>query len=233
MEPVEIDLQVIMQNIRQVMAGGANGSDNNNGGSSAVAMEVNAGRDGRHLSHLIEQLSSEKKKHQLAEKLQFATQLMVDSQQRHGKSIINRYKAALLLDRKREQTHFELAKYYEYLYREYTGSNGQGATTGGLPQGGHFHSSSSVIGSSSSVASNGDGSEQKTHAYESMQRAVAKYGDSVKLGSKFVLEAIPRMLTLWLSVTSLQEKQSSQGSNYSQISSLTSEHLLVFIQKFI
>ena len=187
MEPVEIDLQIIMQNLKATVNG------------PGVTSSSSGGRDGRHVFHLVQQLSSDKKRQQLAEKLQFATRMMIESQQRHGKSIINRYKAALLLSRKWEQAHFELAKYYEYLYHEYNNNS-----TSALP-GSSTSSSGSVVVSSNSEY------EQKMHAYDSLQKAIIKYGDSIKLGSKFVLESIPRMLTLWLSFTSLQDQQSTAG----------------------
>ena len=173
---------------------------NGPGTSSTTSSVGGGGRDGRHVFHLVQQLSSDKKRQQLAEKLQFATQMMIESQQRHGKSIINRYKATLLLSRKWEQAHFELAKYYEYLYHEYH-NNGAGAA--GV-------SSTSSTTSAGSVGISNSEYEQKMHAYDSLLKAVIKYGDSIKLGSKFVLESIPRMLTLWLSFTSLQDPQSTQ-----------------------
>lgn len=197
LEPVEIDLQIIMQNLKATV--------NGPGTSSTTSSVVSGGRDGRHVSHLVQQLSSDKKRQQLAEKLQFATQMMIESQQRHGKSIINRYKATLLLSRKWEQAHFELAKYYEYLYHEYH-NNGAGAA--------RVSSTSSSTNSAGNVGTSNSEYEQKMHAYDSLQKAIIKYGDSIKLGSKFVLESIPRMLTLWLSFTSLQDPQSTQCKQF-------------------
>lgn len=183
-----------MQNLKATVSGpGTSSTTSSSGGGGG------GGRDGRHVSQLVQQLSSDKKRQQLAEKLQFATQMMIESQQRHGKSIINRYKATLLLSRKWEQAHFELAKYYEYLYHEYH-NNGAGAA----------HGVSSTATSTGSAVSSNSEYEQKMHAYDSLQKAIIKYGDSIKLGSKFVLESIPRMLTLWLSFTSLQDPQSTQ-----------------------
>ena len=72
-----------------------------------------------------EQLRSLEAKTELAERLQLATHLMVDSHQKHGRVIADRYRAIIALNENREQAYFDSARYYEYLFNESINSNSE------------------------------------------------------------------------------------------------------------
>ncbi len=63
-------------------------------------------------------LDSEEKRHRLAERIQLATQLMVDSKQKQGKGIVDRCLVVIALNKTWEQAYFDCARYYEFLYHD-------------------------------------------------------------------------------------------------------------------
>eukprot|EP01034_Spumella_vulgaris_P021660 gene21660-27701_t len=124
-------------------------------------------------------MDSEEKRHRLAERIQLATQLMVDSQQKQGKGIVERYQVVIALNKNSEQAFFDCARYNEFLYHDARSKE------------------SSVLAD-----------EKLTYKY--MELALTMYCNSLRTGSKFAMQLLPRMLTLWLAFTSLTE--SAEGA---------------------
>jgi hypothetical protein len=168
---------------------------------------------------------------QLAEKILLATQIVTESKQKHGKSVVNRYKCAIdLKDGSWDQAHYAFARYHDDSYTSMA---------------------SMIVESNhrpSSAGSNGSQSSSRDHHYsnelakaKSLLYACEQYLKCVAASSTYILQALPRLLTLWLSFTSNLDammtaqatanpitnrptvKTSSAGSSTSSSSKLTEQ----------
>lgn len=148
-------------------------------------------------------LDTEEKRHRLAAKIQFATELMILSRQKHGRSILDRYKCITALNRHWEKAYYDFGRYYETLYTEMKNNEDAVSDTN------RVFSGTSRSGRSQSVAE-----ERVNVSYEYLKKAVERYGLCLKIGSKMTTQALTRMLTLWLTFCSLEE-----GIDSSQLSS--------------
>ena len=144
-------------------------------------------------------LATAEKRERFAEKLLLATQLMVESKTKHGTVIIGRFKLVTELKQRWDKAHFELARYYEDLYHNARAKEEQAIrqySSGGSSQ-------SPRAGSRGGALPAGDKDEPLSFSY--VMNAVYQYNKCINYGSGYdlVVRALPRMMTLWLSFTSL------------------------------
>ncbi len=137
-------------------------------------------------SGLPSNLDDEDKRRRLAERIQLATHLMVDSQQKHGKAIVDRYLLVIALNRKWEQAYFDCGRYFEFLFHD---ARGKEAAAGTAP--------SSAKGSAATA--------DESHAFQYLEQALQMYCSCLRAGPKLAMQVLPRMLTLWLSFAMLQD----------------------------
>jgi serine/threonine-protein kinase ATR len=167
----------------------------------------------------VSTINTLEKRIQLSEKIHLATQLMVESHIKHGRSILDRYNCVVCLNNSWENGYFDFAKYYEYLYYDALNKEASNA-------------------SNSSITTNQKGQKQvinnnqeEKKSYEYIKNAIGKYCLALKFGSQHIMQSLPKLLTLWLSFTSLQEsplentivsnrKQRNLNDNSNEISTL-------------
>lgn len=128
-----------------------------------------------------------------------AAKLMVESRVRHGLAITDRFKLATMLLKDKEPAHFELARYYEELFRI------EGASLG--------MKSNSSVGSAADLedlASKVTGNFLKNATY-----AVDHFVTSIASGRNHLMESLPKLITLWLYMTSLPVPRSVINSQAS------------------
>lgn len=132
---------------------------------------------------------TEEKFHLFAQKLLLSAKLMSTSHIRHGKPIIERYKLALDLHPKWEEAAFELGQYYhtllDLLRKELVAQR----------------KSSLPSASASADQHNGDVYDDKYLGY--CYNALEAYLKTVSFGNKHLMQALPRLLTLWFSITGI------------------------------
>lgn len=124
---------------------------------------------------------SNPKFHLLAQRLLLSAKLMSTSHTRHGKSIIERYKLAMELHPKWEEAAFELGQYYHTLrdiLRLETARNGTSNET--------------------SLSENLD-EKYLNYAINELD----SYLKTVIFGTKHIMQALSKLLTLWFSITGL------------------------------
>jgi len=189
LEPVQLDLPLI----RAALAAAAlhRSSSSSTSGSTSSSSGKSSG------STLPAFLDSQHKRHLLSERIQLATQLMIDGRTQQGDGIISRYETVIALNSRWPQAYFDLARYYEFLYQDV-----QSRQKADL----HELSRQSLKKSSHS---NADAVEQLRGDTQMMfgyfRKAVERYSACITVGVEFVMQALPRMLSLWLSFTSLQD----------------------------
>jgi serine/threonine-protein kinase ATR len=131
---------------------------------------------------------TEEKFHLFAQKLLLSAKLMSTSHSRHGKPIIERYKLALELHPKWEEAAFELGQYYhtllDLLRKELVAQR-----------------TSSIPSSSSADQHNTEVYDEKYLSYS--LSALEAYLKTVAFGNKHLMQALPRLLTLWFSITGI------------------------------
>eukprot|EP00605_Chrysophyceae_sp_TOSAG23-4_P002524 GSChrysophyteH1.ASY1.ANO1.2789.1 assembled CDS len=126
-----------------------------------------------------------------SERLYLATQLMVESKVKQGSAIIDRYKCIIEIRPKWPKAHFELAKYYEYLY--HTSKAKETADNDAV-----------TLGNTMSPRS---GHNWLLMAVVSYIKAISwSQNDSDLQYQGIIIQALPRMLTLFLSFTQLRER---------------------------
>jgi len=141
------------------------------------------------------ELANRESRLQFAERLQLATKLMVDSRQKHGKVIQDRYKCVIkLLDKdtadRRQSPCYELGRYLEYQYHEAMKSKDSAAS----------NKQKDKTGKSATF--------DEANAYGFLNNAIRQYGQCLVFGAQaptYITQALPRMLTLWFSFTSLRD----------------------------
>jgi hypothetical protein len=100
--------------------------------------------------------------------------------------LADRYKVALALHKNWEAAVFELGQYYSVMAKHHKDD---------LPSGSFFHKI-----------------EAAELAYITTSvRAVESYIQSVRYGHEHLMQALPKLLTIWFSVTSLTVKSESTG----------------------
>jgi hypothetical protein len=120
---------------------------------------------------------------------------MVDSRQKHGKVIQDRYKCVIkLLDKdtadRRQSPCYELGRYLEYQYHE--GMKSKDSATSNKQK--------DKTGKSATF--------DEANAYGFLNNAIRQYGQCLVFGAQaptYITQALPRMLTLWFSFTSLRD----------------------------
>jgi len=151
-------------------------------------------------------LSSQERIDNFVEKLFLATQLMVHSKTNQGVTIIDRYKCIIDLRSRSPNAYFELARYYEYLY--HAAKSKEAADNAGTSS--NISSNASVVSSRSSGARNSDDYDFKSHnwvilAIQVYLKAVYYCQPADTSHQSIVVQALPRMLTLFMSFTALRE----------------------------
>lgn len=155
-------------------------------------------------------LETEQKRRIFAERIRLATQLMVDSKQKQGASIINRYRSVIALHSEWPQAHFDLAKYHEFLYHDAKTKQVQTlldlqALVEISPPG------AAAVVSSTRTPPNLLLLRQQQYNSESqamcghLLQSLEMYGKCLVLSSELAMQVLPRMLTLWLTFTALQD----------------------------
>ena len=159
------------------------------------------------------------RRRQFAERLHLATQLMVESKQKHGRVIIERYTLVLhLLQTNKECVYYELGRYYESLYtdaqekrslHDNNNNNKSTTTTGGQ---------NSTSRNNNNNTNNNNTNSSVAVSFEDSSRyitkAISHYITCLQSNqSTMITQALPRMLTLWFSFTATSTSTtSSTGS---------------------
>lgn len=196
LEPVEVDLTAIEKALLILQAGASI--------PSSRSKKVPA------------YLETEQKRRVLAERIHLATQLMVDSKQKQGNSIVHRYKTVISLHPQWPQAHFDLAKYHEFLYHD--AKTKQVQTIQDLQTLHEMHPGALTIPSTSLPSVTNPARtpplsllqlKQQQYNQESqvlcthVEQALEAYGKCLVLGAELAMQVLPRMLTLWLAFTTL------------------------------
>ena len=153
-------------------------------------------------------LESEAKRRILAERISLATQLMVDSKQKQGVSIVNRYRTVIALHPQWPAAHFDLAKYHEFLYHD--AKLKQVQTVLDLQALAELGGAVSVTTTTRTPPTLLQQRQLQYHnectvMCNHLLQALEMYGRCVVLGSELAMQVLPRMLTLWLTFTALQD----------------------------
>jgi serine/threonine-protein kinase ATR len=137
--------------------------------------------------------SSEKIREQcdLANQVLLATKWMVESRQKLGKIIVERFKVVVELRPHWEEAYFEFGRYLEYLYhearsREQASNDAQLQSRQGKPK---------AAMSSKSLPM--DESHQQANVY--LLQVIELYAKAALSGTEHITGWLPRMLTLWFS----------------------------------
>ena len=147
------------------------------------------------------ELNNKESRLQFANRMMLATKLMVDSRQKHGKVIQDRYRCVIKLYDKenndqRQSPLYELGRYLEYQYHE----------------------------AMKSKDSNSKQKEKKTASFDEsttynyLLNAIKNYGQCLIFGNQnptYITQALPRMLTLWFSFTAFRD--SNNNSNEKKV----------------
>ena len=149
-----------------------------------------------------------------SERLFLATQLMVESKTKQGAAILERYKCIIDLRSRWPSSYFEFARYYEYLYhaaRAKEIADHSSVTSINNGSSGRHVSSATSTRSTGSRGGNDDSYEFKSHLY--LLYAVLNYMKAIYYGQSeettylsMITQALPRMLTLFLSFTQIREE---------------------------
>jgi len=155
---------------------------------------------------LPEFLSSQDRVDNFVEKLFLATQLMVHSKTNQGITIIDRYKCIIDLRSRSPNAYFELARYYEYLYHAAKSKEAADNAGASMP----VSSNASVASSRSFGARSNDDYDFKSHnwvilAIQAYLKAVYYCQPAEASHQSIVVQALPRMLTLFMSFTALRD----------------------------
>ena len=157
------------------------------------------------------------RRRQFAERLHLATQLMVESKQKHGRVIIERYTLVLhLLQTNKECVYYELGRYYESLYTDaqekrslHDNNNKSTTTTGG-------QNSTSRSNNNNNTNNNNSNSSVAVSFEDSSRyitKAISHYITCLQSNqSTMITQALPRMLTLWFSFTATSTSTSTTSS---------------------
>ena len=167
-------------------------------------------------------LATEERRHLLAERIHLATQLMVESKQKQGSGIIDRYKIVISLNKYWGQAYFDLARYYEFLYHDckekmeqhmrqassdaradavaIAGGVGTGAG-GGNPRGGAAVAGRGGGGNGGQGGNDSAGLNNDPSLYAYILKALDKYVMCLVAEPALAMQVLPRMLTLWLAFT--------------------------------
>lgn len=137
-------------------------------------------------------LDTEQKRLEFSSRLFLATIYMVDSSQNVGRGIIERFKCCIDLEKKNDKAHFELARYFEFLY-----SQKDDVVIG------------SVAGLSNSPRQGSVVSDDSSFGY--IMGALRHYGQCMQMGNSYTTQALPRMLTLWFSFTSIRDESNTEN----------------------
>lgn len=173
LEPVELDLNYIYSALKAFY--NKNNTSNTNASSISSSTTVNS------RISLPSFLDTELKRHILSERIQLATQLMIDSHQQQGNEIISRYRTVIALNKYWPQAFYDLARYYEFLYDESRSRQLAGYTNT----------------TSTDVAKIQQFQHDCTLMYGYLKKSIQKYGECLYIGVDLVMQALPRMLTLW------------------------------------
>lgn len=129
---------------------------------------------------------TENKLHLFAERFLLSANLMSTSNSRHGKSIIERFKLALDLHPNWEEAVFELGQYYivlSDLHKKDTMNNSKNS------------------GKLSTEQMNEICEDNKYLGYTA--NALDCYLKTISFGYKHVMQALPRLLTIWFTITGI------------------------------
>lgn len=139
-------------------------------------------------------IDTPEKRRSLAEKIHLATQLMVEAKQSQGMAIIERYRTVTLIDGNWSQAYFDYGRYYEFLYND-------------------------MVAKEQAVEGEGGGSNagNNKQSYQYIIKAVEKYGNCLVSRQDgrtddLIMQALPRLLTLWLSFTSLTDNSVNEAN---------------------
>lgn len=172
----------------------------------------NRSKDAAAANYLPDSLSSTLKRHQLAERILLATQIMNETKQKLGKGIANRYKLSIeLKDKAWDQAHYEFARYHDENYVSYSNNDTDSSFI--------VNRLGMNSGSSNSSQVQKDLLYHDRSRCKSVVQALEHYARCVSISSRYLLQALPRFITLWLSFTSIR---SSDGpTNAAGLSSNT------------
>lgn len=185
-------------------------------------------------------LSTEEKKRLLSERIYLSTKYMVQSQQNQGAGILDRFSTVIALNNNWSTAYYEFGKYYEFLYYDALNkeSNQNGHSTGPLNS---TNSSSSSNGSNPMLASSlflqstvasstsnilpSNMEPGSKLSYILLEKVIEKFGKCLQTADYYneqelIIQVLPRLLTLWLTFTSLSENKSENANPKGSISPL-------------
>lgn len=176
-----------------------------------------------HPDVLPEELRTSERRSQFAARLLLATKWMVESRQQHGRPILERFKLTTQLRPEWDEAYFHHAHYVEYLYQDanakelelyqsalntYNRACGRYAMVG--------------VGKNKLLKANTPAPppppDTDIHEVSSqyMLLALSLYSSCIEYGTKFLMQAQPRMLTAWLTFTAQQDMVApNRNSGYS------------------
>ena len=176
---------------------------------------------------LPDYLNTEEKRIILAKRIRLSTQLMVESKQKHGNDIISRYKTVILLNKHWILGYFDLAKYYEFLYKDSYRKYKESIVD--IQK--HIELTSTINTTTTTTTSSSSKTiplltilytqlQQDTITMcNNIQLSIEMYGNCLMLGSDYAMHVLPRLLTLWLSFTAMSETTNIPSTPPTTISS--------------
>lgn len=146
-------------------------------------------------------MDSEEKRVRLARRLHQATQFMVEAKQSQGHAILERYRAIVALNKSSGAVFFDYGKYYEFLYHEHVAKE--------LANEANAASEAAAMSSSTRMPTNASSAEIKL-SYHYLEKTIEKYGNCLMVADEALsTQVLPRLLTLWLSFTSLIDTEAT------------------------
>ena len=149
-------------------------------------------------------LSCKENKHAFSERLLLGTQLMIESRAKHGAHIVDRFKCLTDLRVRWAQAHFHYARYYEYLYHDFKRKDILDLQTAAAAASNTNPTARpSVILRGVSKPATAGGDDNHTFMCRNAVFALKEYCKSIAYGldESELMQALPRMLTLWFSFT--------------------------------
>ena len=262
-EPIEVDTTTLYRSIRDYdrnmkIKATVNQTVSSNHNTSSNKRKSN-------LYEIPEYFHNHENRERYAEKLLLATQCIVASNQRHGKSVESRFQCSSYLCNT-EKVHFEYAKYLEFMYHTCRSLEDQQEAIANKNKMINQSSSTNLVASIETGVGVGVGKKRKgladvtkygkvggsgvgpgtkgpgagkdppslnetgvpsRESYRYVKMAIQEYARGIHCNQdpKLLLQALPRLLTLWLSFTALVEgdKSSSTISSSNSIKSKTSQ----------
>jgi serine/threonine-protein kinase ATR len=197
LEPVEPNIQILQNIISEKKQNDKTISDQNKGKLGKGNPNHNPNPKGGY----PEGLETSEKRKNYAERLFLATQCMAEGKQRNAKCITARYQCAVALD-SNETAHFEFGRYLERLYHDTKGEED-------LNSGGGKMAKSKKKGNYEEQEMEG----VKSLTYIYLKDSITQYTKSIGKSGHYSLQAVPRLLTLWLTFTATTDSKGMKRSS--------------------